>query len=136
MITFNIIKYSDVHHLYEDGFINKLIPIDPLLYFSQYNILGIYLNGVFVGFFQIEDTTHNGIEVHAFILEEYRKHSMNILKEFRDTIFHKTPYENIFTTVIKEYKYVGRILKMIGFEIVKSNEDITYFKLSKENYNG
>lgn len=93
-------------------------------------IFQIAIGGEFAGLFMVDDLglvcNVPTCEIHAFILPHMRKYSKSFLKAFAEFIFTNTNFDVITTSVPDHTKYVIKLLKSIGFNVL--GEDTTQFK--------
>lgn len=73
------------------------------------------------GYFITKDSEVEGCkECHAFFLPSKRNNSIKALKAL--IAFVKRQGYDVYTTVTGDYPYILRLLKMIGFSVVKVDE--------------
>ena len=140
--TFGTVKgfYKD-STIFENLVLNGVTVEDIYDYLEESDIYSVYLSNKFLGFFSVD-----GSEIHAYILEEERKNSKNVLLEMMDYSFNTLGLPYIITYVWSNYDYILRFLKMLGFThifteecVVMSGEDcfdLYHLILNKEEYNG
>lgn len=110
----------------EDGLLNHLVhesfSLEKVVSHlcSNPNLVCIDIDGYFVGFWSMEEGgVVQGvplIEIHVYMLPEFRRYSLNVLNFIKQLIFNSTPFGAIITTVPDDYKRVIPVLeKRLGF---------------------
>lgn len=130
---------SQLEHLFVDTDTLNAVCADGITHQEAYEqiiqkpMVQISIDDYFAGFFTVEEIGHymdmNCVEVHPFILPEFRNHSIQIMKMFQAALLSQ--YDCILTTVPDDYKYVRRVLKMIGFKTL-CHKDSVFVRNGKE----
>ncbi|MBJ9134434.1 DUF2824 family protein [Citrobacter farmeri] len=96
------------------------------LFYTKY-LFQISHNGEFIGIFEVRDIYEcdDGLlpEIHCYFLPSMRKYSIHALKAIKEFITEETTFKGILTTVLPNTEYVIRVLKMIGFFEMESDNE-------------
>lgn len=138
---------------------NETIEVLEQLVKDEFSLEDIYLNLIdtpmikavkdnkVIGFITMERVNFDTLEIHFYIFKQYRKFTKEIIDSLYKLIFIDTSiYNNVVTSVIEDFKYVTRFLKMLGFKVTSETPNcvhkngkplsVTNLILRKEFYNG
>lgn len=95
-------------------------------YFSSSSIsfYKVLKNGTLVGFYTLEDVGDCQCESHAYVFEQNRQSSMDFLKLIISEVGKMKM--TLLTSVTGDYPHVLRLLKMLGFSVVREDKGVVH----------